>query len=266
MWSRRSSAAQRRWLFSLISSPDGPQWPHAALWLWLTSGNCGRVSWPSDSFRHSANFQHMIRSISLSLLSPSIHTAHIVLASLAVRPRGPVYRDFHVGAFSFKKNNKKQSCRLMRVWLITRNKHMTSFLVFASWWGKFTLFICLFKWGLITAITPKRERWQMHYHFTANCPSAFFWCLDCLVHEDFIKEESFSLSSPTDTVWPGPEINQDPASIIRQRVSIQWNRRTFCRRSADAFHTGPHHGVIVHDEHPMSNNLSVPCSIPDCSY
>lgn len=154
----------------------------------------------------------------------------------------------------------------MRVWLITRNKQMTSFLVFASWRGKFTLLFCLFKWGLMTAITPKRERRQMHYHFTANCPSAFFWCLDCLVHEDFIKEDSFSLSSPTDTVWPGPEINQDPTSIIRQRVSIQWNRRTFCRRSADGFHTGPHHGVVVHDEHPISTNLSVLCSIPDCSY
>lgn len=84
----------------------------------------------------------------------------------------------------------------MRVWLIARNTQMTSLLVFASWWGEFTLSFCLFKWlCLITPITRPWERQQMRYHFTANCPSACFDTLIFLLPVDFNKYESFSLSS-----------------------------------------------------------------------
>lgn len=39
----------------------------------------------------------------------------------------------------------------MRVWLITKNKQIASFLVFMSLWGEFTKSACLFKFSVLIA-------------------------------------------------------------------------------------------------------------------
>lgn len=166
----------------------------------VTSADC------QIGFCCSAIFQHVISSqcsICLSVKASPHHTAHIVCFWLQICAEAlfNVFVWLFFFFFCLVQLIFKEGCRLMRVWLMSENKRVTSFLVFVSLWGEFTESARLSKFSCLIAPCdvnkrPPKQMLKTNLEITRGLRKriklsgfCFLSCSTCLERNLFFKWE-----------------------------------------------------------------------------